>query len=96
MWELFNREHPLYPLAGVINWQVFEEEFGPLYAEGVGRPALPTRLLVGMHYLKHLYYVSDEVVLASWLENPFWKHFYGEEFFWHKLPCAPTSLTKWR
>jgi IS5 family transposase len=94
--ELLNREHPLFQLAGVINWQVFEDEFGKLYAEGVGRPALPTRLLVGLHYLKHLYNVSDEVVLASWVENPYWQYFCGEEFFRHELPCVPTSLVKWR
>ena len=53
--ELLNREHPLFDLADALNWQVFEDEFGKLYAEGAGRPALPTRLLVGLHYLKHLY-----------------------------------------
>jgi IS5 family transposase len=94
--ELLNREHPLFRLAGAINWQVFEDEFGQLYAEGVGRPALPTRLLVGLHYLKHLYHVSDEVVLASWVENPYWQYFCGEEYFRHELPCVPTSLVKWR
>src|SRR5205085_4250113 len=94
--ELLNREHPLFQLAGAINWQVFEDEFGKLYAEGVGRPALPTRLLVGLHYLKHLYHLSDEVVLASWLENPYWQYFCGEEFFRHELPCVPTLLVKWR
>lgn len=94
--EMLNREHPLFRLAEAINWQVFEEQFGNLYAEGVGRPALPTRLLVGLHYLKHLYDVSDEVVVASWLENPYWQYFCGEEFFRHELPCAPTSLVKWR
>ena len=63
--EFLNREHPVYGLAAVLNWQGFEEEFGKLYAEGLGRPALPTRLLVGQHYLKYLYNVSDAVVIAS-------------------------------
>ncbi len=40
--ELLNREHQLFRLADAINWQVFEDEFSKLYAEGVGRPALPT------------------------------------------------------
>jgi len=94
--ELLNREHPLCRLAGAIRWQVFEDAFGKLYTEGVGRPALPTRLLVGLHYLKHLYNVSDEVVVASWLENPYWQYFCGEEYFCHTWPCDPTSLVKWR
>ena len=50
------------------------------------------RLLVGLHYLKHLYDVSDERVVAGFLENPYWQYFCGEEFFVHELPCNPTSL----
>jgi transposase, IS5 family len=61
-----------------------------------GRPGLPTRLLVGLHYLKHLYDVSDERVVAGFLENPYWQYFCGEEFFGHDLPCDPTTLVKWR
>lgn len=34
-----------------------------------GRPGLPMRLLVGLHYLKHLYDVSDERVAAGFLET---------------------------
>lgn len=94
--QLLDRQHPLYQLAAAINWQVFEDEFGKLYAEGVGRPALPMRLLVGLHYLKHLYQVSDEVVVASWVENPYWQYFCGEQYFQHHFPCDPTSLVKWR
>jgi IS5 family transposase len=53
-------------------------------------------LLVGLHYLKSLYNVSDEVVVASWVENPYWQYFCGEEYFVHEFPCDPTSLVKWR
>jgi IS5 family transposase len=52
--------------------------------------------MVGLHYLKYLYNVSDEVVVASWVENPYWQHFCGEEYFVHEFPCDPTSLVKWR
>ncbi len=64
--------------------------------EQKGRPGLPMRLLVGLHYLKHLYDVSDERVVAGFVENPYWQYFCGEEFFVHELPCNPTSLVKWR
>jgi len=66
------------------------------YADEMGRPALATRLLVGLHYLKSLYNGSDEVVVASWVENPYWQYFCGEEYFVHEFPCDPTSLVKWR
>ena len=94
--ELLDKQHPLYQLTAAINWQIFEESLGKFYAEEMGRPALPIRLLVGLHYLKHLYNLSDEVVVASWVENPYWQYFCGEEVFQHRLPCNPTTLVKWR
>src|SRR5437870_1868847 len=94
--HLLDHQHPLYRLAAAINWQVFEDQCGKFYAATLGRPALPARLLVGLHYLKHLYNVSDEVVVASWVENPYWQYFCGYEQFQHRLPCDPTSLVKWR
>jgi len=52
--NFLNAAHPLYRLAGVVNWAQFERQFGKFYAEGMGRPALATRLVVGLHYLKYL------------------------------------------
>ena len=94
--DFLNAAHPLDRLAGVVNWGQFERQFGKFYAAEMGRPALATRLLVGLHYLKYLYNVSDEVVVASRGENPYWQYFCGEEYFRHEFPCAPTSLVKWR
>lgn len=94
--DCLNAAHPLYRLAGVVNWAQFEQQFGKFYADEMGRPALATRLLVGLHYLKYLYNVSDEVVVASWVENPYWQYFCGGEYFAHEVPCDPTSLVKWR
>src|SRR5205807_987318 len=93
---LLDHSHPLKVLAEAIDWEFFEREFGALYVERKGRPGLPMRLLVGLHYLKHLYDVSDERVVAGFVENPYWQYFCGEEFFVHEMPCDPTSLVKWR
>jgi transposase, IS5 family len=93
---LLSHEHPLYQLAEAIDWTRFESEFGALYAEDVGRPGLPTRLLVGLHYLKYLFDESDESVVSKFVENPYWQFFCGGEYFEHELPCHPTSLVKWR
>jgi hypothetical protein len=35
--------------------------------EGKGLPGLAMRLLVGLHYLKHLYDVSDERAVAGFV-----------------------------
>lgn len=89
-------QHPLYQLAEAIDWPKFEQAFGLLYAEAVGRPGLPTRLLVGLHYLKYLFDESDESVVEKFVENPYWQFFCGCDYFEHELPCHPTSLVKWR
>jgi len=94
--ELLNPNHALVQLAHSINWATFEEQFEPLYDQEIGRPGLPTRLLVGLHYLKHLYDISDETVVYEFVENPYWQYFCGLEYFSHELPCHPTSLVKWR
>jgi IS5 family transposase len=94
--QILNKEHPVFRLAQSVDWSVFEKEFGGLFVPDTGRPGLPTRLMVGLHYLKHLYDASDEGVVEMFLENPYWQYFCGFEFFQHEFPCNPTSLVKWR
>jgi len=94
--DLLNPRHELYQLANLIDWQVLDEAFGHYFTEDTGAPALPTRLIAGLHYLKHAFAHSDEEMVARWLENPYWQYFCGEEYFQHTPPCHPTSLTKWR
>ena len=91
-----NLSHPLVQISKTIDWQTFEHKFGRVVKASGGRPALPTRLMVGLHYLKALYDESDESVVAKWVENPYWQHFCGEQVLQHELPCHPTSLVKWR
>jgi IS5 family transposase len=93
---IVSHEHPLYRLAEAIDWPRFETEFGARYAESVGRPGLPTRLMIGLHYLKYLFDESDESVVEKFIENPYWQFFCGGLYFEHELPCHPTSLVKWR
>lgn len=94
--SIINMYHPLVKLSQKINWSYLEEEYGALYVADTGRPGLPTRLMAGLHYLKHTYDVSDEGVVEGFLENPYWQYFCGFEFFQHEYPCDPTSLVKWR
>lgn len=91
-----NAQHPLFKLAETLDWEYFEQEFGTTMTADGGRPPLPVRLMVGLHYLKALYNESDESVVLKWLENPYWQYFCGEETFQHKLPCHPSSLSNWR
>lgn len=93
--QILDRNHPLFVLANQIDWSVFDTKFGKLYADK-GRPALSTRLMVGLHYLKHAFDESDESVVARLLENGYWMYFCGFEFFIHRLPLDPSSLVRWR
>src|SRR6476620_666247 len=94
--NLIDRRHPLVRLAELIDWRVFEESFGPLYKEGVGRPGLPTRLMVGLHLLKHMDGLSDEAICARYLDSPYVQLFCGESHFQHALPLDRSSMTRWR
>ena len=94
--QIINMKHPLCVLAKSIDWQVFDDKLGALYSDKTGAPAKPTRLMVGLHYLKYAYNVSDEEVVAGFLENPYWQYFCGFEYFQHDFPIDPSSMTRWR
>jgi len=93
--NLVGPRHALVRLAGLIDWGRFEAAFGALYTDG-GRPGLPTRLMVGLHLLKHMDGLSDEAVCTRYLDSPYAQLFCGETFFQHALPLDRSSLTRWR
>src|SRR5215813_8593371 len=68
---IIDPHHALVRLAGLVPWSHFDEAFGRFYRP-IGRPAKPTRLMVGLHYLKHVHDLSDEEVVVRWVENPYW------------------------
>ena len=47
-------------MAEAIHWTCFETDLGPLYAEVAERLGLPARLVMRMHYHKHLFDESGE------------------------------------
>ncbi|MBA3897612.1 MAG: IS5 family transposase [Sphingomonadaceae bacterium] len=93
--NMIDMEHPLVKLAGLIDWARFDEAYGRFYTQK-GRPALPTRLMAGLHLLKHMEALSDEAVCKRWVENPYFQYFCGEQFFRHKLVLDRSSMTRWR
>ena len=65
--QFIDMKHELVILADKIDWPVFEKRFGAYYIEKKGRPGVPTRLMVGLHYLKYAFDESDESVVYSFL-----------------------------
>lgn len=94
--QIINMEHELVKLAKAILWTFIEEKCGEAYRDGPGMPPLPTRLMAGLAILKHTFDLSDEELCARWVENPYFQHFCGEEFFCHELPFDRSSMTRWR
>ena len=94
--NLVDPRHPLVRLAGLTDWERFAVAFGPLHRDGVGRPGLPTRLMVGLHLIKHMDGLSDEAVCARFLDSPYVQLFCGETHFRHAPPLDRSSMTRWR
>ena len=94
--QMINPGHPLVKLSRAVDWKRLDEVFGETYCPDNGRPAISTRLMVALHYLKYTYDLSDEDVVQGWLENPYWQYLSGMKFFQHKLPIHPSSMTRWR
>jgi len=93
---LIDERHALVRLAGEVDWAQLEATFGVSFHERLGRPAIPTRLMVALHYLKYAHDLSDEDVLGVWVENPYWQFFSGMKFFEHEAPIDPSSMSRWR
>ena len=94
--EIIDLGHPLARLGRAIDWTFLDGRFASVCAPGAGQPGLPTRLVAGLFILKHMHDLSDEVLCARWLENPYYQFFCGELSFCHQLPFDRSSLTHWR
>ncbi|SFA62041.1 transposase, IS5 family [Paracoccus halophilus] len=68
-------------------------EFLPLASGPAGDIAALGR---GADVSAHAFRLSDEAVVARWVENPYYQHFTGETFFQHRPPIDPSSLSRWR
>ncbi len=93
--DQLNPKHPLSLLAEKMPWDDIEKELSRFYSRR-GQPAKPIRLMVSLLILKQLYNLSDESVVARWVENPYYQFFSGETVFQWKYPVHPTDLVHFR
>ncbi len=94
--DMIDARHELVKLAALIDWEFFEREWAQFFPSHWGRPATSPRLIAGLMYLQHAFNLSDEAVVARWVENPYYQHFTGETFFQHGPPIDPSSMSRWR
>src|SRR6185437_2165403 len=83
--QIINMKHELVRLAGAIDWEWLDAEIAPLFS-AKGRPASPTRFMIGLLLLKQVFALSDEQVCERWVYDPYFQYFTGEEFFQHAFP----------
>ncbi|MFC5049725.1 IS5 family transposase [Rubritalea spongiae] len=93
--DILDPTHELVVLAAKIDWDWLDGQLCELYST-TGRAAIPTRLMVGLHLLKHAKALSDEEVCRQWKENPYFQLFCGEKYFQHRFPIERSSMTHWR
>jgi len=53
-------------------------------------------LIADLLYLQHTFACSDEDLIWTWVENPYWQYFCGETYFQHEPPIDSSSMTRWR
>ena len=98
-WDLetmLDSKHPLFKLANMVDWSLFEKSFAPLFCADNGHPPKPIRLMTGLLMLKHLRNVSDEQVVVQFTENAYYQYFCGLEAFSISAPCASSELVHFR
>jgi IS5 family transposase len=94
--RVINLDHPLAKLSEEFDWELIRSEIEPSFCDTNGRPGADTRVVVGLFYLKSAFNLSDEQLLARWVENPYWQWFCGFRTMQHEAPIDPTTLTRWR
>ena len=70
--QILDPRHELFRLASSHQLAPLRSRVWPLLSPA-GRPAKPTRLMVGLSYLQHTFNLSDEAVVQRWIENPYWE-----------------------
>lgn len=93
--QIINMQHELVLLADRIDWQHLDAKLEPFYAQ-TGRPAIASRLMIGLHLLKQIHQLSDEAICEQWVVNPYFQYFCGETYFQHRFPIQRSSMTHWR
>lgn len=94
--DIIDKNHPLVKLADSIDWEAIEKDLSEAYPSTTGHPNKPIRLMVGLHYLRYMFNLSDESIVWAYIENPYYQYFCGEEVFQHNFPIDRSSMSRFR
>ena len=76
--DILDQNHKLVGLAEQIDWAWIFDLLRPYYSKS-GRGALPVRLMVGLHLLKHMENMSDAQCTERIRGDLYWMYFCGVE-----------------
>ncbi len=91
-----NPDNRWLKIAELIPWDELEDEYRKHFSEGMGRPALDGRLVIGAMLLRHMMNVSDEEIELRIQESPYLQAFCGFEDFQTKKLFDESSLSRLR
>src|SRR5580658_5510489 len=94
--SIIDLTHELVRMMQRVGWSELTGDLKEYYCVDNGRPGEPIRLMAGLQLLKDMKGLSDEEICEVWRENPYFQYFCGEEFFRHRLPVEPPSLSIFR
>lgn len=94
--DIIDLNHPLVQLSNSLDWESIQLDFKEIYKSTTGHPAKPIRLMVGLHYLRYMFNLSDESIVWAYIENPYYQYFCGEEVFRHDFPIDRSSMSRFR
>ena len=89
--NMLNPKDPLYQLADSIDWEYFEREFSKYHID-FGRPAKPIRLMVSLLILKQMHSISDDEVVETWRQNPYWSQRDLYETIFFRYGCISMEI----
>jgi len=106
--RFIDMQHLLVRLAERIDWEALDGEVAGCFGDA-GRPAVPTRFMLGMLILKAMNNLSDEALFDRWSCDPYFQLFTtarqgmftcprggGELYFQHRVPHECSGLSHWR
>jgi hypothetical protein len=73
--NLIDRRHERLRLAGLSDGQALAMQWGPRIVSTTNRPAVSTRLMASLPYLRHVCALSAEDTVQRCCANPHWQHF---------------------
>jgi len=84
--SLIDVNQELVLLFKQIDW---ESEFAEYYCADNGRPSVPMRKMFGALLVKIIYNLSDEGVVARWMENPYIQYLTDMNVFQKRIVVEP-------